>query len=1238
MTPHDFTRLLPPLPDSRLEPKPPLMFRGVSARIFPLRANLDILQQLCDEYLNKVPPEAGFFRAPLPYVYLVVLDYGQIGEEEMRTGWFSQVEVYVGLPVEWYMRVQGQLVFYDWAVITPYIFVNDNVSVPVGRCVYGFPKVLATVEQTKSEWIKDPTSATTLARISTTVFPQTFAGGKLENKLFLEVERAALSNFRVPLDPTCPNLPWMIASNLAETVGGFGRDAMWLLQSMQICPNIARFAAPDLFPAMLSRFQSTLVPDGSGFGLNSINLKQFRHEEDTTRICYRALTNGRINTTAFNAAGLLGENHILLGDLSGAHSIRLYQHSTLPIRETLGLEVHQSWTTDGVRVDEFKPVLPFWINVDLTYNAGTNVALQHEDGIWRDGSGAPFSIGSVPNQDYNDTVATAIEAISGPFQFPGTTIRVIPLLADREIVQQFLDQYINSALEGPIFREDGTLEPHLVRLAVWGLGPQAIDEGKPVGGKLVHIYLTISSFGNVISESNNVGDWAKYELAFMIPVKWQRMSIETKPGDMKGEWETVGFGVVPAFTFADNCITAFTRLEIQGIPTGTAQFEAPANVWLGGPCAGGPQRLLRVSAELLPALGEGLMAKFEPIIEISTEESQEAFRLAPDTPWEWGKIQIQEMDRKKAARQQHFEELKIARALALLPLGNSTPISLYTLKQFPDVVDPSKACYQSLVRVRRALTVIDDLRGLNQTLDLRIYGYPSLNIVQKLGLRATQLDESAAGTVYLLQSVHPFCIHGTIDEKVPQRLLSRSGLAPWTIHREAFRTMFSSAINVDRKAETLQDQMDPSRTVDTMYLAQQRFAADEVPEWGRIDAAEAREALDCLDPQIVIESILSREWSNFDPRAQWRRGKQELLDGFGFLPLGGVVKPYAEAELYREINNKLAASPGAVAGRLSLEYLWREKDEFHWLDQAIFRAVHEAVVKGSFDKLLREIRDKGSWLWWWVFELKNMATQGARLYEVDRRWRQIITENLKGKGAAHRWRMEVKELIRNQQRFTRDKVKMEHCINMLAPLAILGMQGAETAYREADKDRPLDDRVPIPDDAVFVRTGQELLTLVFRISRRRVKGEPSTRNNLDPVANAQEERLQHMLAALINELKDEIRNTDSPEELLEKAMAHSTEAEEIVNLARAKCQLQFEALINKLSRAFQRPEFCIRRDSLSPADRDRLFPMALSWDEDWYYGKKIVLNPDLAKKRLKETVSHDEMRSNPANSPPAAGS
>src|SRR5579872_5635517 len=126
MTPEEFTRRLPRLTYDLWPVIPPLLFRNVTVHCFPLSANLDILQQFCNAYLNIVPEEAGFFRVPWPYVFLAVLDYGEMGEVRIQPGWSSQVEVYFGVYVEWYKRVRGQWEFYDWGMITPYIFVTDD--------------------------------------------------------------------------------------------------------------------------------------------------------------------------------------------------------------------------------------------------------------------------------------------------------------------------------------------------------------------------------------------------------------------------------------------------------------------------------------------------------------------------------------------------------------------------------------------------------------------------------------------------------------------------------------------------------------------------------------------------------------------------------------------------------------------------------------------------------------------------------------------------------------------------------------------------------------------------------------------------------------------------------------------------------------------------------------------------------------------------------------------------------
>ena len=56
-------------------------------------------------------------------------------------------------------------------------------------------------------------------------------------------------------------------------------------------------------------------------------------------------------------------------------------------------------------------------------------------------------------------------------------------------------------------------------------------------------------------------------------------------------------------------------------------------------------------------------------------------------------------------------------------------------------------------------------------------------------------------------------------------------------------------------------------------------------------------------------------------------------------------------------------------------------------------------------------------------------------------------------------------------------------------------------------------------------------------------------------------------------------------------------------LASQYCDVQRDALFNKLAKASQKPDFCVKRDSVEDAaTRDRYFPISESWDEHWYSG------------------------------------
>jgi hypothetical protein len=1148
VTPDEFSAQLPKLTDNPLPIKPPFVFNGLSSRVFPLRAHLGALQRLCDGYLNFIPPEAGYFRVPLPYVFVMVLDYGQVAESVARIGWFAQTEVFFMIPLEWYKFVGGQWVFHDWAVITPYVFVNDDFSVPLGRTVFGFPKVLARVTQTPSAWIRDAVAPVMLARVETAVFPQTYAGAEIENRVLLEVERGTMSNLRVPFDASSSAMPWSMASNFAKGLAGFSRDATWLAQSMRLSP-VNPGADPGVLQAMMARMAPWFAPGGAGFVQNSMNLKQFRRSDAPAQICYQAVTNGRMEVRAFNGAGLLGEYHVMLGDLSGGHTLRLYEYASLPIVSTLGLEVDREWQGPDCRVTELKPVLPFWQDVDILYDQGDNLAWRLDDGIWYDGAGIPFPAPAQPGNgeapDYNSTVTTVIDDIAGPFDFLDTTVRVLPLLAYRSKLQEFVDGYLNNALVDET--EDGPEEG--MRFDVWARPAHAGKAKTAAEKELAYVYLMVSSFGSVTSTTNNVGDWTNYQLSFMIPVLVRRK-------DAQGTWRLAGAGLVPAFSFVDNCIAAIARLEVQGFQATVANFYKPASVWLSDEVELGDhpnQTLLRVDTEVWPAIGQGQKAVVQPIVEISQGDPDAGLGTGPDAAWKWSEALRAELLAKKNTKADHPVDLKIARALAMELLGNEIPFTAYSLKQFRDAREPSKACYQSLVQVPRLIRELEDLREIEETLVVHIHNFPSLDIAGTLGLVATGLPEGGAGIVSTAQAVRPFFLRGTLHEPFAKRLGFRAGTSKWKWEPGGELSMFLSEeeaappITADLQAETLQDQMDPCRISAIMYQAGERLKRNRGKQVdnnaARFTKERARNALENVDPQTVIECILSREWENSDADARWRVGRRALIGALGALPVSGETSAYAESVLYRKVNNGLAAAPGSVASPLRI--------------------------------------------------------QGSYFEDLDAAIRAVERE--KPTTATERWRTTLEKIILTQEEFTRWRLQMEEYLSVLSAAAILKPAGLDEFYQEQLKKAG-------PGTLDLVTQGMFLVGALEKISQLKIAGEPSEYNNLDAQVRADRERLVEMLASLGRSVETEDSNkgdANSSARVLAWALDHAAEFRQAVDLARGFCKAQNEAFLNKLSRAYQKPDFCIRRDAVGNSCSE-LLPLSLSWDQDWYYGRPVT--------------------------------
>lgn len=756
---------------------PPFAMKNVTCRAFPLKANMATLNTFCDQYLNMdIPAEIVHFRPGLPYVYLLVLDYGSMSPEAIQVqnlGWVAQDEVLFMMPLQRWRKEAGRMVFKDWACVSPFIFVDDAMSQRTGREVYGWPKVLGSVEAEVPLWSNDPRSPTSLFKLSVDVFTKAYAGRRQKPQTLIEIRQEPRPSFAT-IPPDADN-PWGIFSILSNAVNatvGLSFDAMDMLAGMRARGYRTNRTPTNLLgmTSALGSYLSLLLPSYSWIprGMNEriaqqgrvrqlsieqITLKQFQDAAKPIEACYQALVGSHMSVDRLNAAGLLGDVNLLRGDPSGGFSVHIHRYDSQPIIESLGLDVHaQTEDADGSRVSVLKPTFPFWSDVDLNYGAGHVMCsrippIQPGAEIkWRDASGkdtdsaVPSKLSHIP---FNTALGAATQTVSGPLNFPDMTIQVFPLLADKSKLQGCIDRYVNEALKTSHMRFEA-------------LGSYAY----------LIVNLCGDEHGTMWSESNNIGWWAEREVSFCIPVKWYE----------KGQLKSLA--MVAPFVFSSNDRATLTDREINGRPSVDATIECPPDTWFDKPS--GPntaRRLLKLTTEIFPALNLGQRSEQRTLIEIDATHplswnDSVGWRLVAEG---WGAELASELKRLTLHSLGFANEVKQAKAVALEILACEQPINWINVKQYRATEDPTQACYQAVIHTTRRITQVYDIREIRKPININLYRYPGQPIAQTLGLKIKSTDSAAGDVIQHLQPIRPFWMRVSISNDLGTVLCWRSG-------------------------------------------------------------------------------------------------------------------------------------------------------------------------------------------------------------------------------------------------------------------------------------------------------------------------------------------------------------------------------------------------------------------------------------------------------------------------------
>ena len=895
-----------------LQAESPGEFTGTTARIFPLKASMNQLCLFCDQYLNIIPPEIGYFRPALPYVMMEVLDYQKLAGGAHNLGWFGYKEITFNIPLAWYRQEGNQLVFQDWVYLIPFLFLDSNLGISTGRSEYGWMKVEGTFEPTLNPWLNNPRLPRRLLSFHTRLLPSMYTGDSPESRLLISIDQDApvlSSQFPVGIQRS-----WDLIAKLPQAIAEGGALLSDMLPRLPGLRELASLNARDAV-TMLRRGLTTLSLTAAA-DVKAVTLLQFRDAAKPEFACYQAVLIVPLRVKQLNDWGMLGDYNLLQADPAGGFRVSIHRYASQPLVELLGLEVEEQVEIEGQIVDRLRPVFPFWLGMDLATEESPSLGWRsihspdwrsEEAGstrVWpgarSDRAGRKQAAQELP--EYNTARAGAVQAVPGPYWFPDARLDVFPLLADSRRLRRFCAEY----LDNPFYRFE------------------------PFG---TYVYALVTDFGRMASETNNIGSWAEQEVRFSIPLKWYRLGEGATVSDVElgqdvarqivqeldaercseqlrqvltdhqlelpaevsvsvvgeqREWslqakaETgpryaiirqqtglcirpttlISLGLVSPFIYTNSDISAVSAREINGLPAVQAVLESPRQAWMAVGKEADNKSLLSVQTEVFPALQAGAQLLNRVVVAIDqTADLDDPGISWPAVEANWGSQLVEDMQSKKSLRVQSEKFLEL-KALALELLLHKNPFNEITLKQFREVNQPSKAVYQAIVCIPRTIEAVHEIQEIAEPIHVRIYHYATQPIIDTLGLRVKRRDVNGEAERKTLQPIRPFSIRVALRQDLGKPLC-------WRVRSQAWQSEPGSLSQPGYFEQPHRTKVGPGLLT---YMNTTRFNTRHLAEAGQhwldmgdeedcLTMDEAKAAIETIgEPHVVIESILSDEW------------------------------------------------------------------------------------------------------------------------------------------------------------------------------------------------------------------------------------------------------------------------------------------------------------------------------------------------------------------------------------------
>ncbi len=497
----------------RLPAQIPQTYTDVLTQVYPLPADISALKTFCGNFLNQQEPCAWIFEPAAPWVVMQVCNYGKIAMTSQNVGWVSQHEFAFGFPVAWYEKGKnGERKFMDWAMVYPYIWVDDPLSMSLGRQVYGWAKAGIVLN-----WPRPNLEPNTRSLVSIDLKGGPGGSGVDDQTRprFLEILQhqpvlsgrsgfATLSSLPARIMGTYLSAASGMLGTFNSMISGYQERLSGYANTQQPLQGLIRESANltgqtlrwnnyleeflsgarDLTLAQERVLGMPVGSDGIEAILRStagkvriITQKQVRDAACPDDAGFSALVGSTIKYSQPIDGGLLLSDP-LSPDSSGG--IQICLRDDFGIVGSLGLK-HLDSVDNNARwsVRRLRPVMPFWVKLNMSYDSadcqtwrtrGTDWAIDYRSPEPDPPSGGGASLGQpqpetrrsssriedadkLPRLEYIPWGSGASQEIAGPMKAANFGLWVYGLEADGETLKALCNEYLNQAEGGQSFHQ-----------------------------------------------------------------------------------------------------------------------------------------------------------------------------------------------------------------------------------------------------------------------------------------------------------------------------------------------------------------------------------------------------------------------------------------------------------------------------------------------------------------------------------------------------------------------------------------------------------------------------------------------------------------------------------------------------------------------------------------------------------------------------------------------------------------